>query len=318
MARFFKKWLFTLLPLFLLFASLESVQRVRYSIRYHDRSWLLYGLFHVNQGPAIKKTWLDPSLLRAGSGNIYIVCLGSSTTAGVFNDESNKYPHLLGELLRKAMPAGSRVRFEVVNAGLSGETSDAYGRAISELLSEITPAVVILYSGFSDIFVKEVNENYASTQAQLGEWWMRAERYSLVLMTAKERYLFWTQNRRPADYQARLEREFENNVQRAVQALRARGVKVVLVPEVLMARQFGPLRDYRDYARLYQHIPGILQGIAARTGAEFLMVRDAFDVDDFAKLLQDPVHLTNEGNHVLSRAIFDRSTTLQQVVAEAR
>ena len=113
------------------------------------------------------------------------------------------------------------------------------------------------------------------------------------------------------------EGEFRNNIHRATRTLIARGIKIVLIPGVLMAKRFGGvLGDYTDYAAKCRHIPGILQEIAAEEGAEFLTLQDAFDTDDFKKHFEDPAHLTNLGHHVLSQLIFDRSKTLQQLVSE--
>ena len=107
-------------------------------------------------------------------------------------------------------------------------------------------------------------------------------------------------------------------MRRAVHTLTARGIRVVLIPEVLMARRFGGITtDYTSYAAKYEHVPGILQRIAADEGAEFVTVQDAFDNDDFKKYFEDPAHLTNQGNAVLSQTIFDRSKTLQQLVSPA-
>ena len=52
------------------------------------------------------------------------------------------------------MPVGSGGRYRVINLGLSGESSDGYEAAIKVLLSKVTPEVVILYAGYTDIFAK--------------------------------------------------------------------------------------------------------------------------------------------------------------------
>lgn len=317
-----KRILYSLLPLFFIFATLETIQRVRYFSRNYDRTWLLYGLIPNNnptRGPKVIRVKQPAFTVERGNFR-YVVCLGSSTTVGIYNDPPNKYPYLLNQLLNTRLPADAPFRYQVVNYGAAGGSSDGYAYAIQRMFEVITPDVVVMYSGYSDIFVRDVNEMYRTFQAGLGPGWTALEHRSLLLLTMKEKYLFWKQNQRNADMQdsskyGRLETEFRDNMRRAVRDLKAKGVKVVLVPEVLIARRFGAVTgDFTDYARKYQHIPGILQQIASEERVELVTVQDAFDNDDYKKYFVDPAHLTNQGNQVLSRLIFERSKTLQGLV----
>lgn len=322
--RALKRLLFSLLPLFFIFLTLETFQRVRYFSRHHDRTWLLYGIIGDQPSPAvrvIKAGKAEFTIEPASAGFRYVVCLGSSTTVGIYNDPSSRYPQLLNQLLESRTPADSVIHYRVVNLGVAGGSSEGYERVIDQMLSRITPEVVIIYTGYADMLFKDVNETYQAFQVGLGPVWSMLERRSLLLMTAKEKYIFWRQNQRNSSPQdaaryARLEASFRENIRRTVRTLKARGVKVVLIPEVLIARRFGPLtRDFTGYAAKYQHIPGILQHIAAEEGVELLTVQDAFDNDDYKKYFVDPAHLTDQGNQVLSRLIFDRSKTLQALVS---
>ena len=73
-----------------------------------------------------------------------IVCMGDSLTAGYRIDESEAYPALLAAMLaRDGLP------YEVVNAGVSGETSSG-ARARLDWVLTLAPDIVILETGAND------------------------------------------------------------------------------------------------------------------------------------------------------------------------
>lgn len=74
-----------------------------------------------------------------------IVALGDSLTAGLGVDESNAYP---AQLQRKL--ANDGYHFNVVNAGVSGETSSGALSRIEWVLSTLKPDIVILETGAND------------------------------------------------------------------------------------------------------------------------------------------------------------------------
>jgi hypothetical protein len=152
-----------LLAIFVLLVSLEGAQRTRWAIRYHDPKWLLYGLVTPERGTASRLIGVAPSELAtatdtlvercSASGAITVIAIGSSTTAGVYNDEFHNYPYLLGLALNNTR-SGERSRQScVLNLGQGGASSGAYGRIIEMVLAKMTPAVAIIYTGYSDIFL---------------------------------------------------------------------------------------------------------------------------------------------------------------------
>jgi lysophospholipase L1-like esterase len=318
-----KRLLFSLLPLCFIFFTLETAQRIRYFSRNYDRAWLLYGLVpDRNPTTRVKVIAVRPPAFTIEPGNFRtVICLGSSTTAGIYNDPLHKYPYLLNRLLESRRPADAPFHYRVINYGVTGGSSEGYEMAIERMFEVVTPDVVIMYTGYSDIFVKDVNDIYQTFQARLGPVWTALEHRSLLLLTLKEKYIFWKENQRNSYLQdaskyGRLENGFRDNIRKSVRALKARGVKVILIPEVLIAKRFGAVTgDFTDYAAKYQHIPGILKQVAADEGVELLTAQDAFDNDDYKTYFVDPAHLTNQGNEVLSRLIFDRSKTLQELVS---
>ena len=74
-----------------------------------------------------------------------IVALGDSLTAGFGVSEDQAYP---ARLARKLEADG--YRFEVVNAGISGETSSGVRARVQGILSALKPDIVILETGAND------------------------------------------------------------------------------------------------------------------------------------------------------------------------
>lgn len=263
----------------------------------------------------------DDYLGKFDPSAINILCIGGSSTYGVFNDRRYTYPNLLSERFKQTVAGEAGVRFSVLNIGLSGQSSDTYSKQLDHEFAEYTPDVAIFYTGYNDIFVKDINRVYQTFEARMYALWSVIERYSLLLLTAKEKYLIWTYNqsldidedRARID---RLEREFRTALEGTLEPLIRRDVPIILIPEVLMARNFGGIgHNYENYAERYGNIPGILEDIAQRHGAEFIDLQKDFDAMDFKVMFQDPVHLTDEGNQVLSQLIAERSVTLQKLAS---
>jgi acyl-CoA thioesterase-1 len=74
-----------------------------------------------------------------------IVALGDSLSAGLGVDEDEAYPALLARKL-----AADGYHFEVVNAGISGETSSGVRERLQWVLSSLKPDIVILETGAND------------------------------------------------------------------------------------------------------------------------------------------------------------------------
>lgn len=74
-----------------------------------------------------------------------IVAMGDSLTAGLGVDESKAYPAQLQKKL-----AGDGYNFDVVNAGISGETSSGALSRIEWVISALKPEIIILETGAND------------------------------------------------------------------------------------------------------------------------------------------------------------------------
>lgn len=329
---------FSLIPLLILFLSLEVTQRIRYSIKQNNRAWLFYGFKNKSEklsGTYIKifkNDSLDMLIIRTfaelqlpydiTSNNYkYIVCIGGSSTVGVFNEPHYKYPYLLNQLINNSVSNSNHIKYIIINMGMSSASLDDHYEPLKKILEKISPKLIIFYCGYNDIFIKNVNKIYATFSVKFGSFYNFLERYSLLLMTSKEKYIIYTLNRRKSYTEEelgrykKLESEFYKNIDKYVNLLTKQNIKVILIPEVLMAKDFGTITtNYEDYAKKYKNISVILKEIAEKYNCEFISLQSYFDNDDFKKYFIDPVHLTNEGNTILSILIFKNSKIIRELI----
>jgi acyl-CoA thioesterase-1 len=102
---------------------------------------LLHG---CNTEPELPQPAVAPDNRAAVSEGI-IVAVGDSLTAGLGVDEDQAYP---AQLAAKLMEDG--FAFQVVNAGVSGETSSGARSRIEWIISSLQPDILILETGAND------------------------------------------------------------------------------------------------------------------------------------------------------------------------
>jgi acyl-CoA thioesterase-1 len=85
-----------------------------------------------------------PTSISSGSPQGVIVCMGDSLTAGYGLDESAAYPALLEARLKE-----EGFDYQVINAGVSGETSSGALSRLNWMLT-LAPDIVILETGGND------------------------------------------------------------------------------------------------------------------------------------------------------------------------
>ena len=341
--RAFRLLVFSLLPALVLFGTLEIVQRVRYSIRYDSAHWMYYGfqtdpeaagytiadaeqpdspgdtIADAEQPDTITKQrlinvqveWQDDELIPEA---INILCLGASSTYGVFNDRQETYPRLLSRRLNEA-GLENGIAFNVFNRGAPGALVEDYQQILDLAFETLDPDVVIIYVGYNDFFIKDVNIAYSTLSSMARVLLYPVMRYSLLVTTVSEKYLFWMfEQSHDTGFERNqyLEDEFSRGLQQLLERARSTDVSVIVVPEVLMAKNFGGLtRNYESYETRYENVPTIVRELATRYDAEFLDFQTYFDQRNFRELFTDPVHLTDAGNWELSRLFLERSSTLQ-------
>lgn len=108
-----------------------------------------------------------------------ILAFGDSLTAGVGVNKPQSYPSVLGELSRR----------QVVNAGVSGETTAAGLARLAGVLAETRPDLLVLLEGGNDILR---NQNPAATKQNLAAMIKLAQNQGVpvVLIGVPEKRLF--------------------------------------------------------------------------------------------------------------------------------
>ena len=259
----------------------------------------------------VQVEWQDDELFPEA---INILCLGASSTYGVFNDRQETYPRLLSRRLNEA-GLENGVAFNVFNRGAPGALVEDYQQILDLAFETLDPDVVIIYAGYNDFFIKDVNIAYSTLSGMARVLLAPAWRYSLLVTTVSEKYLFWMfEQSHDTGFERNqyLEDEFSGGLQQLLERARSTDVSVIVVPEVLMAKNFGgPTRNYESYEVRYENVPTIVRELATRYDAEFLDFQTYFDQRNFRELFTDPVHLTDAGNWELRRLFLERSSTLQ-------
>ena len=97
----------------------------------------------------------DARLQALSEGDV-IVAFGDSLTAGKGVTQDEAYPAVLGEL----------TGYQVINAGISGETTHEGLLRLESVLDEENPALLILFEGGNDILQ---NKNLSQTKANLND-----------------------------------------------------------------------------------------------------------------------------------------------------
>lgn len=91
----------------------------------------------------VESTTVTPTV--ATDGRVRVLFVGTSLTAGLGLDPRDAYPSVI-----QAIADSTRFRIQVVNAGLSGETSAGALRRVDWLLRDAPPAVVVIETGAND------------------------------------------------------------------------------------------------------------------------------------------------------------------------
>jgi lysophospholipase L1-like esterase len=120
----------------------------------------------------------DPKLSFVPEGST-ILAFGDSLTLGVGTDKVNSYPSVLSALSGR----------QVVNAGVSGETTERGLARLPEQLSQTNPDLLILLEGGNDILR---NNDFAATKRNLAAMIELAQNrgVQVVLLGVPEKRLF--------------------------------------------------------------------------------------------------------------------------------
>jgi acyl-CoA thioesterase-1 len=91
----------------------------------------------------VESTTVVPTV--ATDGRVRVLFVGTSLTAGLGLDPADAYPSVI-----QAIADSANFRIQVLNAGLSGETSAGALRRVDWLLRDAPPEVVVIETGAND------------------------------------------------------------------------------------------------------------------------------------------------------------------------
>lgn len=249
-------------------------------------------------------------------GIIRVICLGTSSTAGWYNQKENSYPFLLQKKLDNHYGKG---RFEVVNAGVGGYVSYQLLIFLKEVLLKLSPDIVILYLGSNDIsYFGGITAREYYARAKLLSAHLKNEEqknkifkygiqgtypfYPLIAESRLLGYLYfkflnWYQKSKfsrqilrcpPADQEYVL-REF-------VRLHKKYNFKLIFSPEVEYYRETG-------YVRLSPYY-NLMKKIAQEENIIFVDLLPKFINYPPQEVFYDYVHPTNFGHQIIAETFF--------------
>ena len=255
-----------------------------------------------------------------------ILCIGASETFGLYEPEGMEFPRQLERELNRR--AGSE-RYQVVNAGLPGQSTGSFARRAAAVVRRVRPSVAVIYPSLA-IYIDPPPESFVpSTQPQAPKFRLRivGELSSLLsdhvpefIQTAARRIVIKLQTRNGVI----LERIPESNVlrfrrdlSRLLDALAGERVQALLVTHatrfgasanpgdeaMLIAwRALYPMLDEGGFLDMESRLNDVIRGEAANRN---LVLVDAARLLHGAGNFVEFVHFTPRGAGALANAIAD-------------
>jgi lysophospholipase L1-like esterase len=329
-----KRILSTVIILTVAFCVLELTQRVRYYLRYKDTIWLKYG-FHkvkgrfpagvhiynhitytINSRQFRGKEFLVPKPVDT----FRIVALGDSVTFGIDNPDECTYPQLLENLYSNV--STPPLNIEVINAGTPGYPSGKCLSFLKKGILEIQPDLLIVMVGWNDV-IGGIYEGSTSAKSISNNIIWSLTRKSLLLLTLREKIasksgnidkMYWKNvyNRPPE----KVFQRYEKNLRQIINIATVNKIEVFLIKfpyrNALSVEKKEYIRMVQKYMAKelkedYKRIHNIIDEIALKQGTKVLDAASYFSrLKNQDELFSpDGIHLSNEGNKILARLIFD-------------
>ncbi len=266
---------------------LETFQRCRHAYRNKSLEPLYYG-FKENK----RIIWVDEkqdlfrqpfTILEKEKGK-NLLFIGGSSTYCVDNDDLHTFPYLLQAKING---------ISSLNSGRPGVISDQYLDILKRCIKEFcVPDMVIFYTGGNDIFWK--NSLWRNKMIN------KFAKYSFLTLTIMEKFIMLDlEKRKDFEYRKRFIKEFEENMEDCIEFAQSKNIIVVLIPEVLVTEDLGPLGDFRWHRELYLEMPGVIERLAQKHNCFFLNPKDLLYAD-WRENFKGTVHFTDKGSEAFS------------------
>jgi hypothetical protein len=254
-----------------------------------------------------------------------ILCVGASETFGMYEPEGMEFPAQLERELNRR--AGAE-RYQVVNAGLPGQSLSSFNRRAAAVLREVRPTTVVLYPSLA-IYITPPPENFVPSSSQptpgytlriVYKFSTLSDRLPESVRTALRRISIGGATR----HRAVLDRIPESNVQRfrrdlshLLDGMAAEHVRAVLVthatrfgasikredrPMLIAWRALYPALQEDGFLDMENRLNDVIRSEAADRGLTLVDAsRFLHGSADFVEF----VHFTPRGAHVLANSIVD-------------
>jgi hypothetical protein len=253
-----------------------------------------------------------------------ILCIGASETFGLYEPEGMEFPRQLERELNRR--AGSE-RYQVVNAGLPGQSLSSFSRRVEKVTGEVRPSVAVIYPSLA-IYIDPPPEKYVpslGSRKSAFQFRIGGKLYTLLndhvpefLQTAVTRMNIKIEMR----HRTLLERipesdviRFQNDLSRLLDRLQSKQVGVLLVthatrfgdavrpqdePVLTAWRALYPELEEGGFLDMEARLNSIIRAEAERRNLKLVdAARWLYGADNFVEF----VHFTQQGAGALARAI---------------
>lgn len=277
-------------------------------------------------------------------GGLRVVCLGGSSTFGFYARDQYTYPAILEKFLNERL--GNRFRtIDVINAGIPHANSDNIHAFLKEELLSYAPDVITIYTGFNDAsYVMDASKVQNFLRWMHGHFTVYVVmKKAIALLGGPELYSKWAKYA-SAPTPKYVERQIELHVHRYRQNIagilqmgRASGASVILIKQGIdpINNEKQTRKSSLTYEEEAEEVrQKLISGGALSADEVTLLIHFSLmkELESIAKEYQAPVvdnielldqhpeyyasyvHLTEDGNAVLAKAIAD---TIDSIISKA-
>lgn len=268
--------------------------------------------------------FIEPSQIY-DNPDLKIFFIGGSTTENSYLDEDNRFPYLVGSLLKEKL----NLKINSYNAGHSGNNTI---HSINILLNKIIP-----YK--PDIAILMHNINDLSTLLHTGTYWNKLPTRSPIvypnIVNLKEedvifgnliyqlKKLFGFSNKIDEFQKTRgknkthdiksISKQFKNNIQLFIEICKIYKIKPILMTQAnrismddkyllqFMATEISYGLKQKEYIDIYNNFNNIVRDVAGKNGIELIDLDKMIPKNN--KFMYDNVHFNNNGSKYASELI---------------
>lgn len=254
-----------------------------------------------------------------------IVALGDSCTYGG-GSLTESYPAMLDQLL--AERSGEGLRYEVVNAGISGMNSELALRRLRTKVLPLDPEVVIIYIGWNDLMkfdplAQDTSTKWSGLARALDRLWFVKGMRKLIFYHLRPRLRPpqtgpASDTRRLEDFQPTF---YEENLRSMIADVRAAGGRPVLTTLPTVVRADMTLQELRDAGVVFPYFSSAygvgdfldvidaynrsIEQVGARQGVPVIDLAERFRVlEDPSAYFWDTMHTNLQGRMLIAETLL--------------